>query len=214
MQTALALLLAASDVLGGGAAFEADGVRVDGTLVRGISLEVRRIEGGSVLVSGAAVEPLSTEVRVTIEGGRAIVLEPGVRVARSGGSYVLSSHGSRPIRVRSGSRTASTPSPVSLTPVAGGWDLGGSRIEGEMLVVLAPLAPAAQQPPQQKDPDKELKELKDAARLAEEALKTEAPPEPRRVRSRRIFQGDPSATADPLDFRTLTGVPLASPVGP
>jgi hypothetical protein len=195
-----ALALSVLGTGGPGVRFEADGVRVGGQLVQG--RDIRVVE--AMLVSGAAVEPLTAAVEIAV-GGSTLVLEPGVRAERVKDGIALTVHGKKWIRAEAKGRVVFLGNATIVRATETGWDLGGGRaLEGAMRVRV-----------QQDDPDKNLEAMKEAARKAEEAMKPkppqppiveppvppapppQPPPPAARARARRVFGDDPIIGSDP-----------------
>ncbi len=205
-----ALAIALLGAGGPGVRFEADGVRVGDRLVQG--RDIRVVE--TMLVSGAAVEPLTAAVEIGV-GGSTLVLEPGVRAERARDGIVLTVHGKKWIRAEAKGRVIFLANATIVRATEAGWDLGGGRaLEGAMRVRV-----------QQDDPDKNLEAMKEAARKAEEAMKPKPPqppvveppvppvppPQPppvaKKLRVRRVFGDDPVIGTDPGEL------PPVSPFG-
>jgi hypothetical protein len=168
MDLMLALLLA----FGGGtppaAAFEAEGVRVDGVLVTGAFMDVRDGAAGLLLASRSAIEPLAGVIAVGADG-RTLILSPGIRATRTDAGYVLAAHGRRHVRVTVGEESLRLLAPVTVKPTGAGWDLGSGLVRaGETLA-------AAQD---QDDVDENLKKLNRAADRIQKAPPPQQPEQP------------------------------------
>jgi hypothetical protein len=140
---ATGLLFAAAGPAAPALRFEAEGVRVGAELVSGAALVMK---GGAapVLVSGNLVESLGAPVAVSVAADRAVTLDAGVRLARAGEGWTLSSHGPD-LALEVGGRTLDASRSISFRTTEKGFDLGAlGTIEAVALTakVAAPKAPA------------------------------------------------------------------------
>lgn len=160
----MSILLAALLAFGGGtppaAAFEADGVRIDGALVTRAALEVLDGAAGLLLVSRSTVEPLSGEIALGVDG-LTLTLAPGVRVVRTAEGYVLSVHGRKRVAVTLGGERQVLLAPLTVKPAAGGWDLGSGLVRRGQELAAAP---------QQDDVDSNLNRLNKSSEKIQKSM--------------------------------------------
>ena len=186
--------------------FEADGVRVDGSLVQGAVLQFKEAGGASLLVSGTVIEPLAAALEIEAAPGLTLTLEPGVRAEKKGQGVVLTTHGRRAILVGD----VSLESPVTLEPSAAGWKAGDISLAGASMRVRL----------QAQDPDANLDALKEASKKIQQAREGRPAGQTsrqyhRRVkpRVRRVFGEDPFVSAEAVDSPTLRFLQQISPSG-
>jgi hypothetical protein len=192
--------------------FSASGVSVAGRAVTEDTLQLREAGDGSVLASRNKVESLGGLVEVALGNGRVLTMEPGVQLARSGDAWQISSHGRHPLRLASADAAVSVASPVSVTPVDGGWLLAdGSRIEGNGLQAsLVTADDVVQVAAGEVPPDGPEDELLLTPRQRREKRK-EA--KAAKLDTRRIFAEDFQPGAEAADEKALRRVFDVSPSG-
>lgn len=114
--------------------FESAGVRVGQDCITGDMLGLRNLEHSSLLVSGNAVETLSSEVAVALPMGRQLRLAPGVRVNRTQAGFELRAHDGVMVQVvTEAGRALVLGSPVAFSVSEEGWVLAGQNVEGSVL---------------------------------------------------------------------------------
>ena len=166
------------------------------------TLHLVETDAGHTLASSRVVEPLASELQLTVENGRQIVLEPGVRATLlDDGALRLSSHDHRPLVLKSADREIRVGNPVVLIANVGGWTLGASTLtDGPVRVALA----AASDPGAPSDP----------ATAGEEEppiAKSEVAPPKRPARMRRVLVEEPLWTK--IDGETIRRLQAVSPAG-
>ena len=131
------------------AAFEADGLRIEGSLVQGPVLQVREVGGHMMLVSGAVVEATGGELYVSVALDRVLVLERGIRATRQENGVLLSAHGKRSFIL--GDHGVAGPTLVTIT--AEGWRMAETSIKGTELRAALPRKGAVTQEDPAQDPE-------------------------------------------------------------
>jgi hypothetical protein len=176
--------------------YEAAGVRVGAELVTGAEIALKEAGARPILVSKTVVESLGAPLAVDL-GGRTALLEPGVRLARAGEGFVLSTHGPS-LAIAAGEKTLRFEKSASFKVTETGFDFGAAgTLEAAALTAKTDLAAAVQIAPRQGE------NLSPARTQAEQAR--------RAAQRRRLFaDGDPTAQTGPaLDrevLQTLAGM--------
>jgi hypothetical protein len=127
---------------------EADGVRLGAELVTAPALSLKEAGKQPVLVSRSAVESLSSALSVEV-AGRGLLLEPGVRLSRTGENYVLSTHGPA-LLLSAGGKTLRSEKSAEFRVTDKGFDFGAlGALEGEVAAKAEAGAPQVVPPPRQ-----------------------------------------------------------------
>jgi hypothetical protein len=113
--------------------FEAEGLRVEGVLVTGRVLEVKNAGSAVLLASGSSVEALKSSLDIVLSEERTLVLDPGIRVSRTGDGYRFTSHRAGPIKFSVSEETISLDAPVAVSVTAEGWRIGDRSYVGRTL---------------------------------------------------------------------------------
>lgn len=112
--------------------YEGGSVNIGGKPVTEVALQLRETETGVVLASKDSVEPLGGLVEVTLEGGRIVTIEPGLRIKRVADGYELTTHGRRPIMLRHEAGELQVPSPVTISATESGWNIASENKNDEL----------------------------------------------------------------------------------
>lgn len=145
----LALVPAAPSV-----SFESGSVRVGDEVISDTVMQLRDTSAGHILVSGNSVEPLARPLSIALSADRSLVLEPGVRVERSNGTYTLSIHSRRRIELEAEGEKIVLVAPVSFEVGEKGWKVAGKEYPVRMLAARR----------QQDDVDQNLNQLNNSAK--------------------------------------------------
>jgi len=188
--------------------FEADGVRVGDLLVTDTALQLKDAGAGHVLVSSSVLEPLTGGLTISLAPERALVLEPGIRVARTKEGFSLTAHNRRRLEVAG--QVLMTP--VIVEVVEKGLRIAGGRVvEGGSVAVRRV---------QQDDVDAELKKMQEAAKKMQKSLqeKPESTQEERdRLRRKKLpfppIFGHPFLRGEGATEHALLPLFEASPIG-
>ena len=113
--------------------FDADGLRVDGALVKGEVLELKSAGSSLLLASGSSVETLAPSLEIDLGADRTLVLDPGIRVSRAEGGYRFAAHRSGSLRFSSSKESIAVDGPVTVTISAEGWTVGDRSLMGHKL---------------------------------------------------------------------------------
>lgn len=179
--------------------FEADGLRIDGALVTGRVLEVKNAGSAVLLASGSSVEALTSSIEIGLAAERTLVLDPGIRVSRTGEGYRFSAHRTGPIRFMVSEETMTLDAPIVVSVTAEGWRIGDRSFTGRALQ-----ASVQGQDDAESNLDKMLK--------SKEKMQTAAVPK-LSSRSTRLFVGDPLFSANGSSSVTVRQIGRVSPDG-
>ena len=182
--------------------FESSGVRVGDALVQGAVLELKSSGAASLLASGSSIESLASALDVEVAPGRAMNLEPGLRIARGEGGFQLTTHGSRAVRFSTGDESFAAGSPVRIAVTAEGWTVGDRAVSGGAL--RASLQ-------NQDDADANLERMKQSAEKMRTPNSSGVPK--LSERKIRIFRGNPLMSGEAIDSISIRLIPQISPSG-
>ena len=196
------------------AAFEADGIRIEGSLIQGPVLQVKEVGGHMMLVSGAVVEAIGGALRVTVAANRVLVLEPGIRATRREDGILLSAHGKRSFVL--GDHVVAGPTLISVS--AEGWTWAEISIKANELRAALPRKGAVvQDTPEdvpQDTPEDAIKKMTESADEARKHLKLRSQSSDATIRFRRVFTGDPSVVGKGADYDIIKELNQVSPIVP
>jgi hypothetical protein len=148
-------------------AFEADGVRLDGVVVKDAVLQLKDSGAGYVLASKSALETLSAPLRVEAAPGRFVTLNPGLRIARGETEgFVLTAHGRKRLELTLGSEKSILMLPLPVVPTEKGWRVAGRDVEAKEI--------AAKRVPQD-ETDQYLNQLNAAANRLRNSMNAQQP---------------------------------------
>jgi hypothetical protein len=179
--------------------FEADGIRVGADLVTGAAVNLKDAGSLPLLVSGSIVESLSGDSLTVELDGKQLVLGAGLRLARTDGGYLLSTHG-MPFTLTAGEMTLTTDRSASFKLTEKGFDFGAlGTLDG--LSVAAKVVAAVQSTP--------------APTSGQERVSPEkSNRNPRSLIMRRVFSnGDPLAPANAASGYSVRMIPRVTPDG-
>jgi hypothetical protein len=215
----LAVVLVAMVPAGPSVSFDSESVRVGDESLTDVVMQLRETPAGFILASKASVEPLARPVSVALAPERTMVLEPGIRVSRTQGGFVLSVHNRRRIELEMAGEKTLLVVPVTVEITERGWKVAGREFEGVEI---------AARRPQQDDVDQNLNQLGDSAKRILTNPNAKAPPKQdttaktirgrgNEVRRRRpvpeYFGNGLFATSDAFDSSAVTALLHASPTG-
>lgn len=128
--------------------FESDGVRLGDEVVSGRSITLKSAGEVPVLISGSAVENLSSTnkaLEVALDG-KSVLLDVGIRLDRQGEGYRLSTHGAA-FSVASGEKSLAAAEPIAFKVTEKGFDFGkAGSLEGSVLTAKIAAKLVAQDP--------------------------------------------------------------------
>jgi len=179
--------------------FEAEGLRVEGVLVTGRVLEVKNAGSAVLLASGSSVEALKSSLDIVLSEERTLVLDPGIRVSRTGDGYRFTSHRAGPIKFSVSEETISLDAPVAVSVTAEGWRIGDRSYVGRTLQ-----ASVQGQDDAESNLDKMLK--------SKDKMQSGGVPKPSN-RSTRLFIGDPLTPANASGSVAVRQIGRVSPDG-
>ncbi len=176
--------------------FEADGIHLNGSRVEGDALTLADFDSGAFLASGKEIEPLHSELSITVARTGKLILSPGVRAAHTHRGIRLSTRAQNSLHVITKAGSETYKSPIVIERVGQEWIIEGkTRIQSVVLRVESTRSDQAE---------------KVSASSSKEDEDFENRNRPRReVRFRRVFPEDPFLTGkmvDPVSIRQLDPV--------
>lgn len=191
----LALLVPKADVR-----FEGAGVRVGDALVQGSLLELKGSATGMLLASGSSIEALTASLDIQLAPERVLTLDPGLRVTRVDGGFLVTAHQPRRIRLSGSGEAIFAASPALVAVTAEGWTVGDRSFEGSALRARL----------EGQDEESNL----DKMMQAKDRMRPPGVPK-LASRSHRLYRGDPltaGQAANSISVRQITQVtPSGSP---
>jgi len=183
--------------------FESDGVRVGDEVVTGKTIGLKSAGPLPILVSGSAVENLSSTgsaLEVAI-GDKTILLDVGIRLDRQGESYRLSSHGPA-FSLSADGRTLDAQGAAAFKISDKGFDFGAlGTLEGSSLSAKIASKVAVQDPPQPEPPTT----LRGRTRSQTSR--------PDGIMRRVFWNGDPTVTGEAADGHAIQMRVQVTPTG-
>jgi hypothetical protein len=156
---------------------------------------------GSLLAIKSSFEPLLDTATLSLENGRTLKLEPGVRVTQEGGGYSLATHDGKKLVIQTGADSLVLASPVVARLTDRGWELNGaSPIETHSLL-------ARRQ--NQDDADTNLKSMQEAAKK----LKKSSQENQTKLRIRWLYSENPFASDETLNTAAIQQLTHISALG-
>jgi hypothetical protein len=156
-----------------------------------------------VLITKNSAEPLVGPYCLPLETGRAISVEPGVRVTRADGTYILSTHNGAKVEIEVGTEKLVLTSPVSARLTDGEWEFNGVKPKGASLVIARRR--------QQDDTDTNLKSMQEAARKLKN--RNPNPGTPVKLRVRWLYGDNPFVQDEAFNKAAILQLTHISPIG-
>ncbi len=183
--------------------FESDGIRVGDEVVTGKTIGLKIAGQLPILVSGSAVENLSSTgsaLEVAL-GDKTVLLDVGIRLDRQGEAYRLSTHGPA-FALGANGKTLAPQGAATFKVTDKGFDFGTlGMLEGSALSATIASKIAVQDPPQVETP-------------APFRTRTRQQSERSGVIWRRVFwNGDPFITGETADGHAIRMRAQVSPTG-
>jgi len=156
----------------------------------------------TTLIIGTSVEGLLEAPRLSLPGGSALNLEPGIRLTQAGGTYTFATHDGDKVEINTGSEKLVLPSPVTALLTDRGWEFNGSK-------PVKAVSVTARRRQAQDDADTNLKSMQEAAKK----LVGKAPQPARKLRVRWVYAENAFATAELFNSGAIQQLSHISPAG-
>jgi len=161
-------------------------------------------QANDLLISRNSMESLTAVSTVSLDSGRSLNLEPGVRVTRDDHGYLLDARGVKKIEIATGADrfVLLSPARAQLTPE--GWVVNGQAL-GSPSITARWLA--------QDDTDSNLKSMQESAKKLK-AKNDAKPANPKtKLRLRRLYGDDPLPTAELFNSAAIQQLTHLSAIG-
>jgi hypothetical protein len=143
------------------------------------------VSNDNLLASKSSFEALADVATLSLENGRTLNLEPGIRVTRADGAYSLATHDGKRLQIQAGTEKLSLASPVLARLSDRGWEFNGAKPVPASSILARRQA--------QDDTDSNLKSMQESARKLKNNSKDKST---QKVRVRWIYGEDPMAGAE------------------
>jgi hypothetical protein len=157
----------------------------------------------TLLISDRSVEALFGAATFSVEPGRNLTLEPGVRFNRGQGAYSLTTYDGAPMELEMGPDKMFLSSPVSVRLTDGGWEFNGGNLRTGVGFTARRR--------QQDDADSNLKSMQEAAKKLKS--KTQDNSSAAKLRVRWLHQENPFVQSEIFNSAAILQLSHISPLG-
>jgi hypothetical protein len=157
----------------------------------------------NLLITKSSVEALIDTANLSLESGRCLRLEPGVRVTKSKESYTLATHDGGKVEIELGAERLSFASPLMLRITDLGWEFNGAK--------PISLSSATARRRQQDDADSNLKSMQESAKKLKANSQDKLPRN--KLRVRWLYGDNPLVQAEIFNSPAIQQLVHISPQG-